>query len=98
MASRFDWLSTSKDYLILTFHWFILAYQFLCFSPLNALQCPTVIVIEVINDKASLRYLLSQSEPKAYTVEPRYNEVSRYRKKCSLQRGLRYSEDPVITN
>ena len=33
-----------------------------------------------------------------YTVEPRYNEVSRYRKKCSLYRGLRYSEDPVITN
>ena len=32
------------------------------------------------------------------TVEPRYNEVARYRKKCSLYRGLRYSEDPVITN
>ena len=30
------------------------------------------------------------------TVEPCYNEVSRYRKKCSLQRGLRYSEDPVF--
>ena len=27
------------------------------------------------------------------TVEPRYNEVSRYRKK-----NFRYSEDPVITN
>ena len=32
------------------------------------------------------------------TVEPRYNEVSRYRKKCSLYRGLRYSEDPTIMN
>ena len=32
------------------------------------------------------------------TVEPRYNEVSRYRKNCSLWRGLRYSEDSVITN
>ena len=32
------------------------------------------------------------------TMEPRYNEVSRYRKKCSLYRGLRYSEDPVTTN
>ena len=32
------------------------------------------------------------------TVEPRYNEVPRYRKKYSLWRGLRYSEDPVITN
>ena len=31
------------------------------------------------------------------TVEPRYNEVPLYRKKCSLYRGLRYSEDPVIT-
>ena len=38
---------------------------------------------------------LSQSR---CTVKPRYNEVSRYRKKCSLYRGLRYSEDPVITN
>ena len=33
-----------------------------------------------------------------HTVEPRYNEVPRYEKKCSFQRGLRYSEDPVITN
>ena len=33
-----------------------------------------------------------------FTVKPRYNEVSRYRKKCSLYRGLCYSEDPVITN
>ena len=31
------------------------------------------------------------------TVEPRYNEVSRYRNKYSLKRGLRYSEDPFIT-
>ena len=34
----------------------------------------------------------------AITVAPRYYEVSRYRKKCSLLRGLRYSEDSVITN
>ena len=26
------------------------------------------------------------------TVEPRYNEVSRYRQKCSFLRGLRYNE------
>ena len=32
------------------------------------------------------------------TVTPRYNKVSRYRKKYSLQRGLRYSEDPAIMN
>ena len=39
--------------------------------------------------------LYSQSElSKVNTVEPRYNEVSRYRK-SSLQRGFRYSEDPV---
>ena len=33
------------------------------------------------------------------TVAPRDNEVSRYRKICSisLYRSLRYSEDPVIT-
>ena len=34
----------------------------------------------------------------AITVAPRYYEVSRYRKKGSLLRGLRYSEDSVITN
>ena len=34
----------------------------------------------------------------SHTVATRYNEVPRYRKKRSLQRGLRYSEDPVKTN
>ena len=29
---------------------------------------------------------------------PRYNKVPRYRKHCSLYWGVRYSEDPVITN
>ena len=32
------------------------------------------------------------------TVEPHYNEVSRYQKKCLLYQGLCYSEDPAITN
>ena len=31
-------------------------------------------------------------------MAPCYNEVSRYWKKCSLHQGLRYSEDPIITN
>ena len=32
------------------------------------------------------------------TAAPSYNEVSRYRKKISLYRGLPYSGDPAIKN
>ena len=52
-----------------------------------------------INQERAYEQLLHyRSMLPLFTLQPCYNEVPRYRKNCSLWRGLRYSEDPVITN
>ena len=45
----------------------------------------------------SRRIIGEKNNSVMYNSTP-YNEVSRYREKCPLWWGLRYSEDPVITN